>query len=242
MGLVDMRENIGSNVKYAELSERIEAGRGKLYEAVILGKPEAALYNAEKLLDLIVEASELDAVREFCIDLYAGLLVRSVHRNNEESIKKTARLAVCDDASEIRNIISEAAQSIAKANVPERKDGFSALIRETVHIIEDNIGNEVLSLRWIAGNVLYTNVDYLGKLFKKETGRNFSYYVMEKRMEIATKLLEDGRIDKIYEVAEQVGYGSNSQYFSQVFKKYTGVSPLEYRENAKKLRNRMQNA
>ena len=73
-------------------------------------------------------------------------------------------------------------------------------------------------------------MDYLGKLFKKEVGKNFSHYVMEKRMELAKQLIFEGRNDKIYEVAEKVGYGSNSQYFSQVFKKYTGVSPVEYKE------------
>jgi two-component system response regulator YesN len=79
-------------------------------------------------------------------------------------------------------------------------------------------------------------VDYLGKLFKKETGRNFSHYVMEKRMEIAKRSILEGSTDKIYEVAAKVGYGTNSQYFSQVFKKYTGVSPLEYKEYARSIR------
>ena len=49
-------------------------------------------------------------------------------------------------------------------------------------------------------------------------------------MELAKELIMGGKKDRIYEVAEKVGYGSNSQYFSQVFKKYTGISPLEYKE------------
>ena len=52
-------------------------------------------------------------------------------------------------------------------------------------------------------------------------------------MEMAKALIVEGKKDRIYEVAEKVGYGSNSQYFSQVFKKYTGVSPLEYKEFAR---------
>ena len=115
---------------------------------------------------------------------------------------------------------------------------YSSLIRDTINIIDENIENENLSLRWLAGTILYTNVDYLGKLFKKETGKNFSHYVMEKRMEMAKDLIIEGKKDRIYEVAEKVGYGSNSQYFSQVFKKYTGVSPLEYREFARLAREK----
>ena len=52
-------------------------------------------------------------------------------------------------------------------------------------------------------------------------------------MEMAKSLIIADKKDKIYEVAEKVGYGSNSQYFSQVFKKYTGVSPITYKEISK---------
>lgn len=134
---------------------------------------------------------------------------------------------------DIKQCIVERVEEITKSNTPKNSKLYSSLINDTVSIIDDNLGNENLSLRWIAGTVLYTNVDYLGKLFKKETGKNFSHYVMEKRMEMAKELIVGGKKDKIYEVAEKVGYGSNSQYFSQVFKKYTGVSPLEYKEYAR---------
>ena len=119
---------------------------------------------------------------------------------------------------------------IALADEADTTVAGDAQATETVAVIDNNISNENLSLRWLAGTILYTNVDYLGKLFKKEIGRNFSHYVMEKRMEMAKSLIMGGKKDRIYEVAEKVGYGSNPQYFSQVFKKYTGISPLEYKE------------
>ena len=131
---------------------------------------------------------------------------------------------------QIKNFIITQAMEIVHNNTPKGVAVYSSLIKDTMRIIDENIGNERLSLRWIAGSILYTNVDYLGKVFKKETGMNFSHYVMEKRMELAKDLIMGGKKDRIYEVAEKVGYGSNSQYFSQVFKKYTGISPLEYKE------------
>ncbi len=135
--------------------------------------------------------------------------------------------------TQIKEFIEEKGIEIAELNAPASHKIYSSLIRDTIKIIDENIENENLSLRWLAGTILYTNVDYLGKLFKKETGKNFSHYVMEKRMEMAKALIVEGKKDRIYEVAEKVGYGSNSQYFSQVFKKYTGVSPLEYKEFAR---------
>ena len=113
--------------------------------------------------------------------------------------------------------------------------GYSPMIADTIEIISKNLSNEDLSLRWIAQEILFTNADYLGKLFKKEVGDNFTGYVKRQRMELAKKLILEGKRDRIYEVAEKVGFGTNSQYFSQVFKKYTGVSPLEYKMVAQNL-------
>ncbi|NOU96385.1 helix-turn-helix domain-containing protein [Paenibacillus sp. LMG 31456] len=68
---------------------------------------------------------------------------------------------------------------------------------------------------------------YLGTMFKKVGNRLFTDYLLETRMKAALNLLS--REDyKSYEIAEKVGF-SNPQYFSVCFKKYTGVSPSEYR-------------
>ena len=56
----------------------------------------------------------------------------------------------------------------------------------------------------------------------------FSDYLLRVRMEKAIKLVTTTNF-RIGEIAEKVGFGNNSQYFSQVFKKYTGDAPREYR-------------
>ena len=56
------------------------------------------------------------------------------------------------------------------------------------------------------------------------------------RVQKAVALLRHGGI-RISEISEAVGYEEYKR-FSEVFKKYTGVSPLEYREYAKKLRRK----
>lgn len=204
----------------------------EIYAFLIKGNAERALSKIKEMFVALYAAGcTFDEKRRFCVDVYIEIITKSIRRSNFERLKKIADIAICPDLNDIARIIMEEAEMVAIENVPDGSAGYNTLIKETLHIIDKNIGNENLSLRWIAGNILYTNVDYLGKMFKKETGKNFSYYVMEKRMEIAKKLLREGNIDKIYEAAERVGYGSNSQYFSQVFKKYTGVSPLEYKES-----------
>ena len=75
---------------------------------------------------------------------------------------------------------------------------------------------------------MHLNAAYFSKLFKRETGKNFSEYVAEVRMEKAKELLSRGRMN-ISEVAFAVGF-SDVQYFSKTFKRCTGFRPSEYRE------------
>lgn len=176
--------------------------------------------------------------KTYCLELYVCIIRCCAVEKIDRYMKGIAYVQEAKTLGEIRGFIEEKGLEITTYNAPETRKVYSSLIRDTINIIDDNIENENLSLRWLAGTILYTNVDYLGKLFKKETGKNFSHYVMEKRMELAKTLILEGKMDRIYEVAESVGYGSNSQYFSQVFKKYTGVSPLEYKEFARLTREK----
>ena len=70
---------------------------------------------------------------------------------------------------------------------------------------------------------------YLSRLFKEEMGTNFKDYLTTYRLERAKAGLRDPR-RKIYEVAEEVGF-RDQRYFSEVFKKRFGYSPLEYRDH-----------
>lgn len=206
-------------------------------DLVVKSNPKRTIENVEKLFALVNDAQmPVKYVKKYLTNMYAEMLMRNAEYCNAEMICAAAEIGNAVSIFEVKGIFMETAQWLAMPETSKKSEGYSNLVRETVHIISKNIGNEDLSLRWIAGNILYTNVDYLGKIFKKETGKNFSHYVMEKRMELAKELILEGESYKIYEVAESVGFGSNSQYFSQVFKKYAGISPIEYREYAKELR------
>ena len=71
--------------------------------------------------------------------------------------------------------------------------------------------------------------NYFSRLFKKEMGEGCNEYITRKRIEKARQLLADSNL-RTYEIAEQVGY-HDTNYFSLAFKKNTGVSPKEFREN-----------
>lgn len=111
----------------------------------------------------------------------------------------------------------------------ESKPKYSKLIMSVIDLIHQNLSNEQLNLHGLANESIFMNPHYLGKLFKKETNEYFQHYVTRVRIEKAKELICHEDEHKIYEVAERTGFGDNSQYFSQVFKKYTGYSPKQFK-------------
>ena len=84
-----------------------------------------------------------------------------------------------------------------------------------------------LSLNSIAEQ-FYMNKCYLSRIFKEITGFTVNGYLHARRIQKARSLLIQNSMN-ISEVAEAAGY-ENLTYFERVFRKHTGMSPLEYRK------------
>lgn len=68
--------------------------------------------------------------------------------------------------------------------------------------------------------------------FKKATANTVTEYIQRVKIEAAKKTLETGR-KNINEVMYEVGY-SDTKSFRTIFKRFTGLSPLEYRSKYNK--------
>lgn len=71
--------------------------------------------------------------------------------------------------------------------------------------------------------------DYFGKIFQQENHCSFQQFAMKYKMEQAKILLRDTDM-KIYEVSENLGY-KTVDYFTKLFRDYTGTSPQRYRKS-----------
>jgi len=99
------------------------------------------------------------------------------------------------------------------------------LFEDVKNFIKENIETE-LELEKVASN-FGLSVYYFSRTFKEVTGTNFSDYINKCRIDIAKELLSNGEMN-VKEVCYKVGY-NDPNYFSKVFKKYEGVSPVNYK-------------
>ncbi|WJH33779.1 helix-turn-helix transcriptional regulator [Paenibacillus sp. CC-CFT747] len=86
-----------------------------------------------------------------------------------------------------------------------------------------------ISLHAIAGR-FFINSSYLSRLFKHEVGETFSDYVVKRKMLRAKQHLQDG--SKVQDAAQKVGY-TNVGYFSKLFQRYWGFSPVKLNKDSR---------
>ncbi|WP_166238976.1 response regulator transcription factor [Paenibacillus turpanensis] len=196
--------------------------------------------NAEQVRELIKEAFcklkgsklSVDVVKSYVLELYLNVMRQAGPRQKEgysRGLMLVESLSTLELAEEyVREAAAEAAGMYYESNMQTQ----SRTIRRVIQYVHEHLSDESLSLSRLAQEVFHLNVDYLGKLFRKETGEKFSNYLMNIRMEEAKKLIEKAESLKILEVAAKVGFGSNPPYFSQVFKRYTGCTPSEYKKSS----------
>jgi two-component system response regulator YesN len=108
-----------------------------------------------------------------------------------------------------------------------RRGSLSPIIILTKKMIDRNFHNPGLTLQEVADNV-HVSPTYLSKQLKKELGTSFIDYLTEVRIRNAIQIMNDPSA-KVYEIAERVGY-SSQHYFSNAFKKVTGMPPLMYKK------------
>lgn len=112
-------------------------------------------------------------------------------------------------------------------SVNEKNGSKSRYIREAIGYIAQHYPESDISVGVIAQS-LGISEGHLSHLFKKETNYTVMAYITRYRMRAAMRLLSDCR-NKVYEVAEKVGY-KDITYFSSTFKKIVGMSPSEYQD------------
>lgn len=101
------------------------------------------------------------------------------------------------------------------------------LITQIDQFIRNNYQKNI-TLKGIA-EAIHVSPAYVSRMYKKKTGITVTDAVSQIRMEQSKRLLRETSY-KIYEIAEMVGI-EDPAYFTNVFTKYTGYNPSEYRNH-----------
>jgi len=113
------------------------------------------------------------------------------------------------------------------------------LERNSLHAMNKHLDQEVVSiLTYIDRHFSTVSLEELSRVFgynkgyismklKKETGSSFKSLLNSKKINVAKELLKETNLS-VEEIAVNVGYNEPSSFF-KLFKKYTNMTPNEYR-------------
>lgn len=110
--------------------------------------------------------------------------------------------------------------------VINREDDRNSIVSRIQKLLKEKISENV-SLKEAADTV-FLSPNYFSKVFKEQSGENYSDFSIRMKMEKAAELLKKPEY-KVYEVSEMLGY-SNLKYFYKIFKRIWGCTPTEYRK------------
>jgi len=108
-----------------------------------------------------------------------------------------------------------------------KSPGETRLIQKAKEYIQLHYHQDI-TLEKVAEHV-HLSPSYFSRLFKQETGQNFSGYLISCRIQRARLLLRDDT-NKVSEIGHQVGF-YDTKHFYKLFKKVTGMTPSEYRND-----------
>lgn len=199
----------------------------RLTETLCTCTGEAGKAALDSLLDLLSGISDLNFLRQ----LASSILLQYVSRRSYTSTVRAAEfLMTFNELTDTETLFGKLSEQLRCTfqETSSSRPGHTELSDKIKEYIQEHLDNPDLSLKWISENYLYMNVDHISKRFYKETGQKFSNYLTEVRIARAKELLSNSDTSKIQYVAEKVGCGNNPQYFSQLFKRCTGMTPSNY--------------
>ncbi len=135
------------------------------------------------------------------------------------------KIVSCESLDELNDVFNGLIMDLADYRSIKSLSRQTLMNRILSHI-QNNYQNSI-TLNDIARQV-YLSPTYLSSIISNETGKGFSDLLNEVRIQKAIELLSDPK-KKITEIAYAVGY-NEPQYITMTFKKYTDMTPRDYRE------------
>ncbi len=177
------------------------------------------------------EGNSLDIVKTRSMELCSllsraaiegGATSDNILKINNQYLKSLQSMRSLDD---ICFKLQETLDTFTEYTFNYKPNKNSELIKKAIQYIARNFASSI-SLEDVAGHV-HLNPAYFSTVFKQSTGSSFKEYLNMVRIEESKRLLANTSYSVI-DIAVATGFEDQS-YFSKVFKKYTGLTPKQYR-------------
>ena len=219
-----------------QMMERRYAYENELMQAVTQGQQRKAEQLIGRMSELAFERRMLDPVRNlknYCIIMntlfrkaaeQGGVHPLYLDQVSSEFAKTIEQLRTTSAVQEIMDNMTQAYCSLVSKHAMRH---YSLPVQRAVVYIDANLaGNLSLKTLSAAQNI---NASYLSSLFKKETGQTITEFVNRKWVKRALRLLGTTNL-QIQTVAQHCGV-PDVNYFCKIFKKFTDLTPKEYRRS-----------
>lgn len=133
----------------------------------------------------------------------------------------------CMTIEEVRKLQLEAVEYFTNYMADLKKEKiYSKTVIQCMNYISRHL-NRPVCVAEIAAEVR-RNPDYLSHLFRKETGKTISAYILESKLRAAENMLLDSDCS-CADVSAAFSFSSQS-YFTKLFRQYSGETPKKFRE------------
>jgi two-component system, response regulator YesN len=236
--VVDKNNVAFSNKVFSLNNRRIPAGIINMPDMSVWsallneGSEEKVIEEVRSFLENKVNALELNAnmlyqfQQDFIQMIYTSLKQKGIQAHQLLGDERTQALYSEATRSIKRFIIwvtHIVEKSIKYVNDVEKSQ---SVVDRAKKYISDHIDQDIT--RDDIANQVFLNPDYLNRIFKKETNMSISEYLQQERFRLAGDLLIKTDIP-VSNIAVKVGH-TNFSHFAKMFKKYSGMNPMEYRQ------------
>ena len=216
---------------------RLNQISSKIYEDYLKNDTENLFFNIQTFCSLFNKPITLSAMLRSGSYLIRYICSRSnikTHYINAAYKELTMHVEQLMPHSEYQteDIFNTLCHTVSRLNSPNNRRMLSET-NQIVNLATNYIlkhYNEPLSLSLIADEI-GVNSCYLSDLIHKNLGQSYSKYLLKIRMEQAVQMMRQSPGDKVYSIAEKVGFVS-TKHFISVFKKYYGLTPAAYMEQS----------
>ena len=220
VGFQEEKSSVSVNEEMLKIIDEIE-------EAIKVGNENISTNISKKIYDqlLVYDRKDANTILENFFYTFMERMEKYDHALDKDNLQK--ELKRISQAQNIRDIyiqLTYLVKSMIDPIIYSTKKNTHHLIKEAYKYIEKKYRYPI-GLNDVAAHLDVTP-QYISSLFTKYTGKNFTYVLSEYRVNKAKELLDQGA--KIKEIASLVGF-QNQNYFTKVFKKITGVTPSEYK-------------